>query len=175
MLFSACQVHWLLSLHCKRALALTCSSVTLAEICHSPGTQRREAQEGQGRREQPEKEQRGAVHHSAGPARYAALAAPATLQRAESGLRTAPSTVSAALLTACVAAQCGICRSTFVCTSSKAKLQEHVDGKHPKAKFEVRRCLCGGASASNTALAGWGLLCPAPASADTSVNFATRR
>lgn len=38
--------------------------------------------------------------------------------------------------------QCGICRSTFVCTSSRAKLQEHVDGKHPKSKFEVWNCKC---------------------------------
>lgn len=32
---------------------------------------------------------------------------------------------------------CMICRSTFLCTSSKSKLDEHIDGKHVgKATFE---------------------------------------
>lgn len=35
--------------------------------------------------------------------------------------------------------QCMICRSTFLCTSSKSKLDEHIEGKHAgKATFEVR-------------------------------------
>ncbi len=42
----------------------------------------------------------------------------------------------------CALLQCGVCRSSFICTSTRVKLQEHVDGKHPKLKFEVRRnCL----------------------------------
>ena len=37
--------------------------------------------------------------------------------------------------------QCGVCRTSFLCTMSKDKLQEHVTSKHPKSTFEV--CLLG--------------------------------
>lgn len=31
---------------------------------------------------------------------------------------------------------CQVCRSSFLCTSTKAKLTEHVEGKHAKITFE---------------------------------------
>ena len=39
--------------------------------------------------------------------------------------------------------QCNVCRQTFLCTSNRAKLQEHIDGKHSGKNahtFEVRAC-----------------------------------
>mmetsp|Transcript_33692 Transcript_33692/g.40704 ORF Transcript_33692/g.40704 Transcript_33692/m.40704 type:complete len:92 (+) Transcript_33692:205-480(+) len=31
---------------------------------------------------------------------------------------------------------CNICRATFMCTSTEAKLKEHSDSKHPKNTFQ---------------------------------------
>ena len=33
--------------------------------------------------------------------------------------------------------QCSTCRQTFMGNSTKAKLMEHMDSKHPKITFEV--------------------------------------
>ena len=38
----------------------------------------------------------------------------------------------------CAVPQCNICRTAFLCTMSKEKLQEHVSSKHEKSTFEVR-------------------------------------
>lgn len=38
--------------------------------------------------------------------------------------------------------QCNICRTAFLCTMSKEKLQEHVTSKHEKSTFEVCAMPC---------------------------------
>lgn len=39
---------------------------------------------------------------------------------------------------------CNICRQTFLCTSNRAKLQEHIDGKHSaKNPMTFEQCFPG--------------------------------